>query len=81
MRSQCTESKYCQKVVTRHVWEKYIEFAEDIRHSDKGSEIYKLRKETIERVFADAKVKHGMRYTQYRGLSRLKMQVLPLSRV
>ena len=28
-------------------------------------ELYRLRKEKIERVFADAKEKHGMRYTQY----------------
>lgn len=76
MIAQCTESKNHQKVVTRHVWEDYIERAEDVRHSLKGREIYKLRKETIERVFADAKVKHGLRYTQYRGLARLKMQVL-----
>ncbi|WP_449246787.1 IS1182 family transposase [Desulfarculus baarsii] len=75
-RSRCTESKNCQKVVTRHVWEEYIERAEDVRHSPQGKEIYKLRKETIERVFADAKVKHGLRYTQFRGLARLKMQVL-----
>ncbi len=27
-----------------------------------------MRSHTIERVFADAKEKHGMRYTQYRGL-------------
>ena len=53
-----------------------MELAEDVRHSDKGREVYKLRKETIERVFADAKVKHGLRYTQFRGLARLKMQVL-----
>ena len=70
-RAQCTESKSCQKVVTRHVWEDYIELAEDVRHSDKGKEVYKLRKETIERVFADAKVQHGLRYKQYRGLARL----------
>jgi hypothetical protein len=76
MRSQCTESKSCQKVVTRHVWEEYIELADDVRHSDDGKAVYKLRKETIERVFADAKVNHGLRYTQYRGLARLKMQVL-----
>lgn len=30
--------------------------------------LYGKRKETIERVFADAKEKHAMRYTQYRGL-------------
>lgn len=76
MKAQCTGSKSSQKVVTRHVWEGYMELAEDVRHSEKGREVYKLRKETVERVFADAKVKHGLRYTQYRGLARLKMQVL-----
>ena len=76
MKAQCTGSKGCQKVVTRHVWEGYMERAEDVRHSEKGREVYKLRKETVERVFADGKVNHGLRYTQYRGLARLKMQVL-----
>jgi len=75
-RSQCTESKSCQKVVTRHIWEDYMEWAEDVRHSPEGKETYALRKETIERIFADAKVKHGMRFTQFRGLARLKMQTL-----
>ena len=30
--------------------------------------MYKLRKETIERVFADAKEKHAMRYTTLQRL-------------
>ena len=34
-------------------------------------ELYKKRKETIERVFADAKEKHSMRYTRYRGLAQV----------
>lgn len=75
-RERCTQSKAFQKIVTRHVWEDYMELAEDVRHSPEGKEIYKLRCETIERVFADAKEKHAMRYTQFRGLARLKMQVL-----
>ena len=33
--------------------------------------MYERRKETIERVFADAKEKHAMRYTPYRGLSQV----------
>jgi transposase/transcription elongation factor Elf1 len=74
VRSQCTNSKNCQKVVTRHVWEDYIELAEDARHSDYGQEIYPMRSQTIERVFADAKEKHFMRYTYLRGLVKLKMQ-------
>ena len=72
---QCTESKQYVKVVTRHVWENYIEQVEDLRHTVGIKEIYKLRSETIERVFADAKEKHGMRYTQYRGLSKVKMEL------
>lgn len=72
---QCTESKQNVKVVTRHVWENYIEQVEDIRHTVGIKEIYKLRSETIERVFADAKEKHGMRYTQYRGLDKVKMEL------
>ena len=75
-RHKCTESKNCQKTVTMHVWHEYMELAEDVRHSDKGKEIYAKRKETIERVFADAKEKHAMRYTHLRGLARLKMQTL-----
>ena len=72
---QCTESKQHVKVITRHVWESYIEQVEDIRHTVGIKEIYKLRSETIERVFADAKEKHGMRYTQYRGLAKVKMEL------
>ena len=75
-RQQCTASKNCIKVVTRHVWAEYLERSEDVRHSPEGKEIYALRKETIERVFADAKEKHAMRYTHYRGLAKLKMEAL-----
>ena len=76
MRKQCTESKNHVKLVTRHVWEDYLERAEDVRHSPQGKEIYSLRSQTIERVFADAKEKHFMRYTQFRGLAKLRMQAL-----
>ena len=75
-RQQCTLSKNMTKVVTHHVWEEYMERAEDVRHSPKGKEIYSLRKETVERIFADAKVKHGLRYTQFRGLAKLRVQAL-----
>ncbi|MDD6639473.1 MAG: transposase, partial [Erysipelotrichaceae bacterium] len=36
----------------------------------------KLRKETIERVFADAKENHGLRYTRLRGLKKNQHQAL-----
>ena len=49
----------------------YIELAEDIRQTPKYADLYKLRKEKIERVFADAKEKHAMRYTPYTGLAQV----------
>lgn len=72
---ECTHSKEERKTIARHIWEKYIEQVEDIRHRIGIKEIYKKRKQTIERVFADAKEKHGMRYTNYRGLSKIKMEI------
>lgn len=73
---RCTEGKACQKLITRHVWEKYMEMAEEVRHTIAGKAIYSLRSQTIERVFADAKEKQNMRYTQYKGKAKVKMQVL-----
>lgn len=70
-RHMCTHSRSCQKTVTRHVWQDYLEQAEDVRHSPRGRAAYELRSQTIERVFADAKEKHGMRYTHHRSLSRV----------
>ena len=71
VRERCTRSKTAQKTVQRHLWEAYIDHCEDIRHSDAGKALYPLRSETIERVFADAKEKHAMRYTYYRGLDQV----------
>ena len=70
--SQCTESKQHQKTVLIHIWADYIDQAEDVRHSPEGWATYALRKETVERVFADAKEKHSMRYTFLRGLDRVR---------
>ena len=60
-----------EKTVTRHLWSDYVEMAEDARHTPKYRNLYKKRQEKIERVFADAKEKHGMRYTWYRGLAQV----------
>ncbi len=76
MRLKCTQSKNCQKTFTRHVWADYMETAEAIRHTQWGKETYKKRAETIERVFADAKEKHGLRYTTLRGKAKVTMQAL-----
>ena len=52
-----------------------MEEVEEIRHQTGMKEVYQKRKETIERVFADGKEKHGMRYTQYRGLAKVTMEL------
>lgn len=71
-REKCTQSKNCQKLYTLHVWNDYLERVSDIRYSLKYKGLYQERKQTIERVFADAKEKHGMRYTPYRGLAQVE---------
>ena len=70
-RHLCTHSKDCVKTVQRHVWKYYEELADDARYTPEYRDLYARRKETIERVFADAKEKHAMRYTQYRGLAQV----------
>ncbi|KIN55986.1 hypothetical protein B4145_4624 [Bacillus subtilis] len=74
--ARCTESKDHQKVVTRHIWQEYVEEADHLRYHAEVKEIYAKRKETIERVFADGKEKHGMRWTTLRGLKKLSMQAM-----
>ena len=70
-RHLCTHSRDCVKVVQRHIWKNYEELADDARYTPEYAELYKRHKETIERVFADAKEKHAMRYTPYRGLAQV----------
>ncbi len=74
--SQCTQSQAHQKLIQRHVWEEHVEEADHLRHHQDVKPIYEKRKETIERVFADAKEKHGMRWTTLRGLKKLSMQAM-----
>ena len=73
--SQCTQSKDHVKVITRHIWEPYLEICEDIRHTLGMKELYSQRKETIERIFGSAKENHGFRYTQMFGKARMEMKV------
>lgn len=70
-RSKCTNSKSHQKTVTKHIWMDFMELVEDYRHTPAIRTLYEKRKETIERCFADAKEKHGMRYTLFRGLAQV----------
>ena len=70
-RKECGASVNGQKVIYRHIWQDAMDAAEQIRKTDVGKGLYAMRKQTIERVFADAKEKNAMRYTHHRGLARV----------
>ena len=74
--NKCTSSKNHIKTITRHIWADYMEEVEHLRHTSINKKIYSMRKETIERVFADMKEKHGMRWTTLRGLKKVKAQAM-----
>jgi transposase len=76
VRQKCTQSSNATKVVTRHVWEASRERMDQHRLSRVGKRIYKRRKETVERSFADGKQLHGHRYARFRGLRRVQQQCL-----
>ena len=67
----CGANEKGQKILQTHIWQEYLDLVEQLRRTDVGKDIYSRRKETIERAFADAKEKHGMRYTHHRGLARV----------
>lgn len=71
-KERCGANGKGQKILTSHIWQEYLDLVEDLRRTELGKEIYAMRKETVERVFADAKEKHAMRYTHHRGLTRVK---------
>ena len=68
-REKCGANEKEQKIYTAHIWQEYLDLVEQIRKTESAKDIYSRRKETIERVFADAKEKHAMRYTHHRGLA------------
>ncbi|BCV24823.1 IS1182 family transposase [Gelria sp. Kuro-4] len=76
MLSRCTHSKNHTKVLTRHVWEDDKEWIRENRLSVRGKELYRRRKLTIERSFADSKELHGLRYCRMRGRSKVTEQCL-----
>ena len=72
-KEKCTKSKY--KQILRHVWEEYKEMVNDYRHHDDVKEIYKQRPQHIERVFADGKMKYGLRKTYFKTKERVHREL------
>lgn len=74
--ARCTTSRAHQKVMTRHVWQESRDRADRLRRTERGQAVYRRRRETVERSFADAKQLHGHRYARMRGLARVQEQCL-----
>lgn len=64
-----TDSKK-EVTLLRHIKEELNEYYNLNRLSDEGKDLYSLRKETVERSFADSKQNHGFRYAQYKGIKK-----------
>ena len=60
--------------MTRHVWQDAVEEAEENRYRYELKDLYKYRKETIERIFGLAKELHGFRYTQQFGKAQMEVK-------
>lgn len=76
LQPKCTKSANVTKVVTRHIWQGHKDTVNCHRYTEQGKKIYKRRKETVERSFADSKQLHGHRYARLRGMGKVFEQCL-----
>ncbi len=76
MRTKCLSKTASAKEVRRHLWQDKLDEAELIRKTNYHKVYYAKRSQTIERIFADAKEKHGMRFTRMQGIKKVQDQVL-----
>ena len=74
--ASCTSNAKAIRIITRHVWQDARERTDAHRLTPWGKAIYKRRKETVERSFADAKQLHSHRYARFRSLWRVRVQCL-----
>lgn len=73
---ECLSAKQKVKSIRRHVWDDYKDEMYAFTKTDEGKAIYRGRKETIERSFADSKELHGLRYCRLRGIAKASEQCL-----
>lgn len=77
IREKCIYDKQTIRTIRRHVWQEYLTEIDRFKEkTELGKRIYKRRKETIERAFADLKELHGFRYARFRGIEKMKEQCL-----
>ena len=73
-RRECFSEAATRRQVQRHVWQEHLDAADAFTRTPMGKAIYRWRKETIERSFADAKELHGLRYARMRGIRNMREQ-------
>lgn len=73
-REQCLIGENDFRTIRRHVWEESKEKVKKFMSTTIGKTIYKRRKETVERSFADSKELHGLRYCRFRGIEKVREQ-------
>lgn len=49
-RSVCGANENGQRMLTTHIWQEFLDLVEQLRKTERGKEIYAMRKQTIERV-------------------------------
>ena len=76
LQARCTRSANFTKLITRHIWQDHKDSINSHRYTEQGKEIYRRRKETVERSFADSKQLHGHRYARLRGRGKVFEQCL-----
>jgi len=74
--ASCTSNPKAERIITRHVWQDARDRTDLHRLTPWGKAVYKRRKETVERSFADAKQLFGHRYARFRSLARVTWQCL-----
>lgn len=78
--SSCSKRKVCfgesaaRRMVDRHVWQDALDRVNLFTKTSVGKQLYALRKETIERSFAEAKENHGLRNARMLGIQNMREQ-------
>ena len=73
-RTECFGQSTTRRMVERHVWQDYLDAADAFAKTPMGKQIYRWRKQTIERSFAEAKENHGLRFARMLGIRNMREQ-------
>ena len=73
--SQCTAKPEQGRTIRRSEHEDLVEALQERMQQPTGKELYKLRKQTVERGFADLKTHRGLQRFRSYGLERARIQV------